>query len=252
MTKYVLTLVVLFCVVAYTLFADIVIAHVDVIAQKQTRARVYPHLLPSSASLLPTTLAPTEMNSTLPDNTALLQSLAEDQAKSSSFVDLPRSVAALQLALDAYINGLEFRVDSEDEQYKIRFSSRASSGGRSVLDVTDGAWDQCVADDKIIVSGTSFTREIYFAMLRWLKQDELNPEDKMIPSYNTELRYEGNCTVEKLKFKGTAADGRRWCISSGKRTKGCNLPGPAGLFIEKCGMPRSQTRHFERDNMTVR
>ena len=104
----------------------------------------------------------------------------------------------------------------------------------------------------MLVSGTSFTREIYFAMLRRLKHEALGPEDKMIPSYDTTLDFEENCTRLGHAFKGTQLDGRRWCIYGGKGTKGCNLPGPAGLFIEKCGMPKSQVRSFKDVNMTVR
>ena len=130
----------------YTLYSDMVIAHVDVIAQKQTRAMVYPtnniNLVNNDMNLdfkadaerLKTTkkedngkldldssipLEHFQTNSTLLDNSALLQASATD----SSRPPLVRSLASLQLALDAYVDGIEFRVESEGDGVKIRFSS---------------------------------------------------------------------------------------------------------------------------------
>ena len=41
------------------------------------------------------------------------------------------------------------------------------------------------------------------------------------------------------------------CIHKLNTGSGCNLPGPAGIQLDKCGRPMNQTRHFEQSNTTI-
>ena len=199
----------------------------------------------------PSVLQQLQTSGTKLDHLALLQTSATD----SSRPPLVRSLASLQLALDAYVDGIKFRVESEADGFKVRFSSKSKgrlSDEQGVLHVPESGWNPCVKDDSVLVSGTSFSREIYFALLRRLKHEKLDQGDKMIASYNATLSFEENCTRLGLAFKGTLLDGRRWCIYNAQGTNGCNLPGPAGLFLKRCGMPKSQVRHFGDVNITAR
>ena len=98
--------------------------------------------------------------------------------------------------------------------------------------------------------GTSFLREIYFEFVKLLLDvSDLSAESKFIPSSRGKL-YKGKeeCEKRKRKTHTNDATGEIFCVTP---SNGCNLPGPAGIDLKKCGMPANRTEYSKEYDITM-
>ena len=152
-------------------------------------------------------------------------------------------VEAVQMAVDDYLDTILFS----------RVAGRiiASPWRKGVLPFLD--IPQAMRQLRALLAGTSFTREVYFALLRLAQNGAITEVDRHVPSYNITLGWDEACHSEQnrpyINDIYPAANGSEYCRID--RTPSCMLPGPAGLDIETCGLPGHATKTFPRLNSSL-
>lgn len=97
---------------------------------------------------------------------------------------------------------------------------------------------KCLNKKRIMFLGTSYLREIYFETVKILENtDALGAKRRFIPSYHLELS-KNVSTCDSKRIMKDEIDDSSWCLIGSKR---CNLPGPAGVNLDLCGMPHNKT-----------
>lgn len=94
----------------------------------------------------------------------------------------------------------------------------------------------------IFIVGTSFARVLYFDMFRIGLCRDPTVTERFVPSYEGVVLSE-HCQDAAEVFEG------RYCFK--KTGVSCNLPGPAGVDLRRCGIPHNKTMHIASHNITV-
>jgi len=114
----------------------------------------------------------------------------------------------------------------------------------TVYTKTRGELLESLRGKRIIFYGTSFMRELYFETLSLLQNSEPTSPQKFIPSYDSSITRDKNCTSKRVLPGG-------YCVQPKPGTKICNLPGPAGINLKRCGAPHNGMFYSREFDVTI-
>jgi hypothetical protein len=100
---------------------------------------------------------------------------------------------------------------------------------------------RCLRDRRLYFMGTSFTRELRNSVLTILQGFPVTLEQVWVPSYALELVTNASECAQLSPDQLQHHRERPFCSRSVAKIRNCNLPGPAGVNLDACGLPMNRS-----------